>query len=64
VRRYVPELEGVEDRFVHTPWEMPHPPKSYPPPIVSHAERRTTALRRFEAVRARLAKDGAKGRKA
>ncbi|HTF34846.1 MAG TPA: deoxyribodipyrimidine photo-lyase [Myxococcota bacterium] len=64
VRRYVPELEGVEDRFVHTPWEMPHPPKSYPPPIVSHAERRRTALRRFEAVRARLAKDGAKGRKA
>jgi deoxyribodipyrimidine photo-lyase len=51
VRRFVPELEGVEDSLIHVPWEMPHPPKKYPPPIVSHAERRVIALRRFEAVR-------------
>ena len=53
VRRWVPELEGVEDKLIHTPWELPHPPRNYPPPIVSHAERRVAALRRFEAVRTR-----------
>ncbi|HBZ71033.1 MAG TPA: deoxyribodipyrimidine photo-lyase [Deltaproteobacteria bacterium] len=60
VRRWVPELEGVDERFLHAPWEMPHPPKDYPPPMVSHAERRRTALRRFEAVR--RAKEGARRR--
>jgi deoxyribodipyrimidine photo-lyase len=51
VRRFVPELRGVPDRFVHRPWEAPAPPRDYPPPIVDHAERRLLALRRFEAVR-------------
>ncbi len=53
VRRFVPELAGVEDRFVHAPWEAARPPKSYPEPIVSHPERRILALRRYEAARAR-----------
>jgi len=51
VRRFVPELTDVPDRFVHRPWEAPSPPADYPAPIVSHAERRIVALARYEAAR-------------
>jgi deoxyribodipyrimidine photo-lyase len=51
VRRFVPELRGVPDRFVHRPWQAPAPPADYPPPIVDHAERRIAAVARFEAAR-------------
>ncbi len=52
VRRFVPELADVPDRFVQKPWEAPAPPRDYPAPIVDHAERRAGTLRRFEAIRA------------
>ncbi len=52
VRRFVPELADVPDRFVQRPWEAPAPPRDYPGPIVDHGERRTWTLRRFEAIRA------------
>ena len=51
VRRWVPELRDVPDRFVQRPWAAPAPPRDYPRPIVDHAERRILALRRFEAAR-------------
>ncbi len=51
VRRFVPELEGVPDRFVQRPWQASEPPRDYPAPIVDHAERRILALRRYEAAR-------------
>ena len=51
VRRFVPELARVPDRFVHRPWESPSPPADYPAPIVDHAARRIAALQRFEAAR-------------
>ena len=51
VRRYVPELADVPDRFVHSPWRAPDPPADYPAPIVDHARQRKLALARFEAVR-------------
>ncbi len=53
VRRFLPELEAVPRRFIHRPWDAPSPPKHYPSPIVSHAERRVVALRRWEAARTR-----------
>jgi deoxyribodipyrimidine photo-lyase len=52
VRRFLPELRDVPDRFVHRPWEAPRPPAGYPPPLVDHAERRLVALQRFQASRA------------
>jgi deoxyribodipyrimidine photo-lyase len=52
VRRFVPELRDVADRFVHRPWEAPRPPAGYPPPLVDHAQRRLLALERFQAARA------------
>jgi deoxyribodipyrimidine photo-lyase len=51
VRRWVPELATVADRFVHHPWDDPAgPPDGYPAPIVDHAEERTEALRRLAVV--------------
>jgi deoxyribodipyrimidine photo-lyase len=57
VRRYVPELANVPDRYVHTPWEMPLAAQQaagcvigqdYPAPIVEHtlARERTLAAYR------------------
>jgi deoxyribodipyrimidine photo-lyase len=51
VRRFVPELRAVPDRFVHRPWDAPRPPKRYPPRIVDHAERRERVLERYRAAR-------------
>ena len=36
IRRYVPELKALEDRFIHEPWQMSTPPPHYPAPIVQH----------------------------
>jgi deoxyribodipyrimidine photo-lyase len=58
VRRFVPELRGVDARFLHRPWEAPAPPRDYPRPIVDHAARRIQALRRFEAVRGGIRPSG------
>jgi deoxyribodipyrimidine photo-lyase len=54
VRRWVPELAGVDDRFVHCPWEAPSPTLAagdYPERIVDHAAEREEALARYQAVR-------------
>ena len=54
VRRWVPELAEVPDRYVHRPWDDPvGPPPSYPPRMVDHAEEREESLRRYAAVRGR-----------
>jgi deoxyribodipyrimidine photo-lyase len=52
VRRHVPELADVADRWIHEPHRAPGgAPAGYPAPIVDHAEERAEALRRYEAVR-------------
>ena len=51
IRRWVPELAGVEARHVHEPWDLDEAPAGYPPPIVDHAEERREALRRYDAIR-------------
>ncbi|MDX6205596.1 MAG: deoxyribodipyrimidine photo-lyase [Frankiales bacterium] len=47
VRRYVPELAGIEGAAVHTPWLLPMPPKDYPAPVVDLRE----ATQRFREAR-------------
>ena len=56
VRRYVPELERVPDRYLAEPWTMPDDVQresgcrighDYPAPIVDHAQARREALRRY-----------------
>ena len=53
MRRYVPELRDVPDRYVHRPWEMPDDVAAaarvrrgvdYPHPVVDHGEARRRAL--------------------
>lgn len=36
IRRYLPELAGVPDAFVHEPWRCERPVADYPSPIVAH----------------------------
>ncbi len=50
IRRYVPELQDVPDKFVHAPWKMHVPPAGYPAPVVDHAVARERTLARFSAV--------------
>lgn len=61
IRRYLPELARVPDKFVHAPWTMaPQEQRAagcvigrdYPAPIVDHATQRERALALFKAARA------------
>lgn len=51
VRRFVPELAGVPDRFIHTPWLAPNPPRNYPAPIIELAAGRDRALAAFASLK-------------
>jgi len=53
VRRWVPELRGVDGRAVHEPWTLPEPPADYPDRIVDHAVERQVSLDDFERERRR-----------
>ncbi|MFT4097504.1 MAG: deoxyribodipyrimidine photo-lyase [Rhodoblastus sp.] len=51
VRRWIPELADVAERFVHKPWDAPEPPPFYPAPIVDHAKARARALAAFAMLK-------------
>ncbi|MGE5547854.1 MAG: cryptochrome/photolyase family protein [Solirubrobacterales bacterium] len=60
VRRWVPELAGVPDLFIHRPWEAPPLAlaeagvvlgKTYPHPVVDHAAARRRALAAYNATK-------------
>jgi deoxyribodipyrimidine photo-lyase len=54
VKRWVPELRGLDAKHVHEPWTAPGGvPAGYPQPIVDHAHERQVSLDRYAAVRAR-----------
>jgi deoxyribodipyrimidine photo-lyase len=57
IRRYVPELARVEDRYIHAPWTMPTEAqrasgctigREYPRPVVDHASQRAKALALYD----------------
>jgi deoxyribodipyrimidine photo-lyase len=59
VRRYVPELRAVPDRYLREPWTMPAALQrdvgcvigsDYPAPIVDHAQARREALARYRGA--------------
>ena len=59
VRRWIPELEAVPDKYIHKPWAMPEEVlrqsgvklgETYPSPIVEHKEARKRALDAFESL--------------
>ena len=60
VRRYVPELAGLETKYIHKPWEAPSAMlneagivlgETYPRPIIDHREARQRALDAYEEVK-------------
>ncbi len=60
VRRWIPELEKLPNRWIHEPWEAPDSVleeagvelgTTYPDPIVGHGEARTRALEAFAKMR-------------
>jgi deoxyribodipyrimidine photo-lyase len=61
VRRWVPELARLPDKYLHKPWEAPdillrganvRLGQDYPRPIIAHAEGRARALAAYAAMRA------------
>lgn len=53
VRRWIPELYDVPDRFIHEPWNVSagSRPKAYPPLLVSHSEARNRTLDAYRSSR-------------
>ena len=60
VKKWVPELEKVPNKFVHKPWEMELKyqqaiktiiGKDYPQPIVIHEKARASALQAFQSLK-------------
>lgn len=60
VRRWIPELAGMPDRFIHNPWEAPAAVladagvimgQTYPEPIVEHGFARQRALAAFAQIK-------------
>ena len=61
VRRWVPELAQMPEKFLHRPWEAPEDVRSvaglklgidYPNPIVNHQEARLLALDAYRSLKA------------
>jgi deoxyribodipyrimidine photo-lyase len=57
IRRYLPELAKVPDKYIHAPWNMPAEVQTacgvvvgrdYPPPIVDHGRTRVLTLELFK----------------
>lgn len=60
VRKWIPELAALANKWIHKPWEAPDDVlrgagitlgKTYPKPIVDHAKARVDALAAFSSIR-------------
>jgi len=60
IRRYVPELAKVADKYIHAPWQMGRIEqealgvvigRDYPGPIVDHGQARDKTLARYAVVK-------------
>ena len=60
VKKWVPELSKVPQKFIHKPWELEIKlqesiktiiGKDYPKPIVIHEEAREAALKAFQSLK-------------
>jgi deoxyribodipyrimidine photo-lyase len=51
VRKWVPEVGHLSNKFIHKPWESSNPPANYPAPVVDHEHGRARALKAFEHLK-------------
>tara|TARA_B110000881_G_C18600597_1_gene534863 strand:+ start:295 stop:1710 length:1416 start_codon:yes stop_codon:yes gene_type:complete len=57
VKKWVPELSAVPEKFIHKPWELDQKinnfelGKNYPKPIVNHQKARESALAAFQKIK-------------
>ena len=67
IRKYLPELSKVPDKFIHAPWTLPPLEqqargcvigRDYPAPIVDHAVQREKALALYKTVKGQPKGDG------
>ena len=67
VRRWVPEIAGLPDKFLHHPWDAPDDVLAaagvtlggnYPAPMVDHAMARQRALAAYAAIRGASEEEG------
>jgi deoxyribodipyrimidine photo-lyase len=61
IRRYLPQLDGLDDREIHAPWTVPRMlleqkgvrlGDNYPAPLVMHDAARQRTLQRYAVVKA------------
>lgn len=54
VRKWVPELQSLDNKYLHKPWEMPEDERTrldYPAPLVDLKETRLRALAAFDKIK-------------
>lgn len=51
IRRWIPELRDVPDKYIHEPWKMDERPVDYPAPIVDHKAARQRALNAYAVTK-------------
>ena len=51
IRRFVPELTSIDNKWIHEPWKAPTPPAGYPAPVVDQAGVRDRVSAAFRAAR-------------
>ena len=50
IRKYVPELNSISDKFLNEPWEITHD-LDYPNPIINYSYSRQRALEKYEQIK-------------
>lgn len=51
IRKWVPELKGMDTRYIHTPWENPADMNNYPMPVVDEKKARQFAAKQLYELR-------------